>query len=298
MFGKNEIVGQSFFKDAPDRSLFVVSMFMTLQGEGPFRGEPAFFIRLAKCNLACSFCDTYFDSGDWITFDEIDTKIEQTIDEFYSAIDMERPDWTRVVQSSGTEDKHRKKQMVLVITGGEPSIQKNIAPFLDRMNAVFENTQIESNGIICQPLPSDTTIVISPKCLEKNGIPVRYITPNKDTLQAASCLKFVMSADPDSPYSDIPDWAHEWRQQTGLPVYVSPMNIYNGEPQKSKEMRNSGANRIEIEDRSTVDEVISFWEPGLLNMVDNQRNHEYAAQYCMKHGYVLNLQIHLYASLA
>ena len=298
MFGKNEIVGQSFFKDAPDRSLFVVSMFMTLQGEGPFRGEPAFFIRLAKCNLACSFCDTYFDSGDWMTFDEIDTKIEHTIDEFYSSIDMERPDWTYTVQYSGTEDRHLKKQMVLVITGGEPSIQKNIAPFLDRMNAVFQNTQIESNGIICQTLPSDTTIVISPKCLEKNGIPVRYIKPNKDTLQAASCLKFVMSADPDSPYSDIPDWAHEWRQQTGLPVYVSPMNIYNDEPQKSKEMRNSGANRIEIEDRSTVDEVISFWEPGLLNMVDNQRNHEYAAQYCMKHGYVLNLQIHLYASLA
>ena len=83
-----------------------------------------------------------------------------------------------------------------------------------------------------------------------------------------------------------------------LNVIVSPMNIYNGEPRKSKEMRNSGANRIEIEERSTVDEVISFWEPGLLNMVDNQRNHEYTAQYCMKQGYVLNLQIHLYASLA
>jgi 7-carboxy-7-deazaguanine synthase len=29
----------------------------------------------------------------------------------------------------------------------------------------------------------------------------------------------------------------------------------------------------------------------------NQRNHEYAAEYCMKSGFILNLQIHLFASL-
>lgn len=298
MFGKNEIVGQAYFKDAPDNSLYVTSMFMTLQGEGPYRGEPAFFIRLSKCNLACSFCDTYFDSGDWMTFDEIEQKIEQTIDNFYQSINMDRPDWSYTIQYSGTEQRHRKKQMVLVLTGGEPSLQKNIAPFLHRMNDQFVNTQIESNGIVCQQLPEQTTVVVSPKCLEKDGKPVRYIKPNKDTLAIASCLKFVMSADQDSPYSEIPDWAHQWRANTGRPIFISPMNVYNDEPLKSKELRNSGANRIEIEERSTVDEVISFWEPGLLNMVDNQRNHEYAAQYCIRHGFTLNLQIHLYASLA
>ena len=33
-------------------------------------------------------------------------------------------------------------------------------------------------------------------------------------------------------------------------------------------------------------------------MKENQKNHEYAAKYCTKNGYILNLQIHLYASLA
>jgi len=33
-------------------------------------------------------------------------------------------------------------------------------------------------------------------------------------------------------------------------------------------------------------------------MAENQKNHEYAAKYCARHGYTLNLQVHLYASLA
>jgi glucan biosynthesis protein len=75
------------------------------------------------------------------------------------------------------------------------------------------------------------------------------------------------------------------------------MNIYNSEPMKSKQLRAS-SNQISLEERSTVDEIVSFWEPGLLNMAENQKNHEYAAKYCAQHGLTMNLQIHLYASLA
>lgn len=294
MFGKNEVVGQKFFKDTPEDKLLVTSMFTTLQGEGPFAGQPALFVRLAKCNLACSFCDTFFDDGDWMTFDEIEARIEETIEKFYAANDMERPQWTVHGPLAGI-----KKKMVLVLTGGEPTIQKNIGPFLDRMSNIFKHTQIESNGIVHQPsIPTSTTIVISPKCTEKGGVATRYIKPNRDNLRVASCLKFVMNADSTSPYCDIPDWAHRWAAETGKPVYISPMNVYNDQPQKSKQIRNEGKNRIEIEERSTVDEVISFWEEGLLNMAENQKNHEYVAKFCIKNGYTLNLQMHLYASMA
>ena len=84
---------------------------------------------------------------------------------------------------------------------------------------------------------------------------------------------------------------------TGKEIYVSPMNIYKKEPQKAKEMRASNQ-EITIEHRSTVDEVISFWEEGLLDMKANQRNHEYAADFCMKYGFIFQVQIHLLASLA
>jgi 7-carboxy-7-deazaguanine synthase len=173
-------------------------------------------------------------------------------------------------------------------------LQKNIVPFLERMNRQFEHTQIESNGLINQDLPSATTLVVSPKCLEKNGVAVKYLAPNKQVLERANCLKFVMEANPKSPYSSIPDWALEWKHETGREVFISPMNRYNHEPVRNRSTQNDRS----IDIRSTVDEVISFWEPGLLNMEENQKNHEYCAKYCIQHGLTLNLQIHLYASLA
>ena len=289
MFGMNEKVGRNYFKDTPNDTLTVTSRFYTLQGEGPFRGFPAYFVRLTKCNLDCSFCDTYFDKGDVLSFDEIFDQIDIDINKFYDEREMEVPEW-----ALGTN-----RRIVLVVTGGEPSLQLNLKAFLKRANKVFYHTQIESNGVLYLDMDSETTYVVSPKCLEKNGAPVKYLRPNKDVLESADCLKFVMSAPEDekfSPYSVVPQWAHDWAVETGKEVYVSPMNIYKKEPQKAKEMRASNE-EITIEKRSTVDEVISFWEPDLLDLEANQRNHEYTAEYAMKYGFILNLQIHLFASL-
>lgn len=292
MFGKNEIVGKKYFKEVPKDSLYVTSYFSTLQGEGPMRGEPAFFIRLAKCNLNCSFCDTFFDGGDWYTFSQLEEKIEESLNKFYADKGMARPLWTKHDLLTNT-----KKRMVLVITGGEPTLQENLGAFLQSMNNVFAKTQIESNGTQDTWIPNETTYVCSPKCSEKNGVAVKYLQPRKEVLKRADCLKFVMSADPNSPYSEVPDWAHDWARETGKPVFISPMNVYNDVPQKSKELRAEKTD-ISIEERSTVDEVISFWTPGLLNMVENQKNHEYAAEYCMRYGFTFQVQIHLLASLA
>jgi organic radical activating enzyme len=301
MFGRNSIVGQKYFDQAQDK-LFVTSVFgVTLQGEGPYRGQPALFVRLAKCNLACSFCDTFFDDGDWFTYDELNDKIDNTIHNYFQG---DIPHWAQVEHESVPAQKGngvttkvvKKRDMVLVITGGEPMLQKNLVGFLERMNTQFKHTQIESNGTVWQAIPDETTLVVSPKCSEKRGVAIKYLEPKKQVMDRADCLKFVMNADPDSPYSDIPAWAHAYAA-TNKPVFISPMNIYNDEPLKSKQLRMS-KNHISLDERSTVDEVVSFWESGLLNMPENQKNHEYAAKYCTKHGFILNLQIHLYASLA
>jgi organic radical activating enzyme len=300
MFGHNEIVGQKYFDQAGEK-LFVTSIFYTLQGEGPYRGEPAVFVRLAKCNLNCSFCDTFFDDGDWLTIQEIDARIEQTITEYFEG---EVPTWARELWSGvGVEGNNspqvplKKREMVLVVTGGEPMLQKNLVPFLEYMNKRFAKTQIESNGTIVQNIPAETTLVVSPKCSEKHGVAVKYLEPKQEMLARADCLKFVMSAKSDSPYAEVPNWAHNWHAITCKPVFVSPMNIYNSEPQKSKQLRAS-KNQISLAERSTTDEVISFWEAGLLNMQENQINHEFAAKYCVNHGFIFNMQLHLFASLA
>lgn len=289
MFGKNEKVGKAYFKDISNDELLVTSRFYTLQGEGPFRGRPAYFIRLAKCNLNCSFCDTYFDSGDPMTFDELLADASKDI-VGYDPEDM---------NLSHAATLNFPYEAVLVLSGGEPSLQKNIRRFINKASKFFTNTQIESNGVLLANVPDDTVYVVSPKCLEKDGIAIKYLKPNQEVLQRADCLKFVMSAPEDkySPYSEIPEWAFEWKRITGNEIFVSPMNIYNREPQKSKMLRASGSN-LSMDERSKVDEVVSFWELGLLNMEVNQRNHEYTAKYALINGLTFNMQQHLFASMA
>jgi organic radical activating enzyme len=290
MFGTNKIIGKSFFKQAKSDELLVTSRFFTLQGEGPYRGHPAYFIRLAKCNLACSFCDTYFDAGEWRSFSSLLEDADVVIAEFFASRQLPIPQWAQ----------GRTKKMVLVITGGEPSLQANVSAFLNEAQAYFQQMQIESNGTSIHPhLPAATTLVVSPKCLEKEGNALRYLKPNQEVLARADHLKFVMSAPEHSqfnPYSEIPEWAHEWAATTGKPIFISPMNIYKQEPQRVKMIRDTGRD-LTLAERSEINEVISFWEPELLDLKRNQRNHEYAAEYCLKYGFILNLQLHLFASL-
>lgn len=57
--------------------LIVNEIFYSLQGEGGRQGEASIFIRLTKCNLACDFCDTEFDSGREMSLDQILAEIEK-----------------------------------------------------------------------------------------------------------------------------------------------------------------------------------------------------------------------------
>jgi len=292
MFGTNEIVGKKYFKEAPPDSLFVTSMFFTLQGEGPHAGKVALFIRLAKCNLDCSFCDTFFDDGDWLNTTQIESRIYETICSFWNDKGESAPTWA-------VNGFNNYPGVVLVMTGGEPLLQDNISAFMQRQLNHFGAVQVESNGVLDTVVPEGVTLVCSPKCLEKNGVAVKYLAPSKTILERADCLKFVMTAEEGNPYHTIPDWALEWkRTNPKKEIYVSPMNVYNDFPQKIKLLRSEKQGNITLEERSTVDEVISFWEPGLLNLKANQDNHEYTARYAIQNGLRLNLQMHLYASLA
>jgi len=184
------------------------------------------------------------------------------------------------------------------MTGGEPLLQDNITGWMKRQLLHYKAVQVESNGIPDTDVPTGVTLVCSPKCIEKNGKAIKYLAPSKTILDRADCLKFVVTADAESPYNTVPEWAVEWkRRNPNKEVYCSPMNVYNSFPHKIKLLR-AEKGQITMAERSTVDEVISFWEPGLLNLADNQRNHEYVGQFCIENGFKLNLQQHLYTSLA
>lgn len=116
--------------------LEVHSIFKTIQGEGPFSGHRAIFVRLAGCNLQCPLCDTDYTSAR----------------ELLSVFEVIR----RVLQLSGS-NKH-----LVVITGGEP-FRQNLRPIALALLGNGYRVQIETNGSLYQELPMEVTIVCSPK---------------------------------------------------------------------------------------------------------------------------------------
>jgi organic radical activating enzyme len=108
-------------------------IFHSLQGEGPTIGTPAVFLRLAQCNLACSWCDTSY-TWDWQHYD----------------YDKE------VVSLNATEAEERILELDcrhLVITGGEPLLQqRELAPLVAALKERGFYCEVETNGTIV-PLP-------------------------------------------------------------------------------------------------------------------------------------------------
>lgn len=138
-------------------------IFASLQGEGASMGRPVAFVRLSRCNLACTWCDTAYTwrfegdnrpHRDGLAFDR---KANQVV--------LEEGDVAARIMALG-QDR-------LVITGGEPLLQ---GAALARMVALLEgmSIEIETNGTVA-PHPALDPLVsqynISPK-LRHSGNPV------------------------------------------------------------------------------------------------------------------------------
>lgn len=172
--------------------LEVKRLFPTLQGEGPFAGHPAVFVRLGGCNLACSFCDTDFE-------DFVRVPVEDVVQQ---AVGL-------AANAEGLRARH-----LLVITGGEP-LRQNIAPLCERLLAEGFRVQIETNGTLYRALPEGVTVICSPK--NTGG---GYFALREDVLKQAAALKFIISKH-DAQYSDVGE-VGQARYHT--PVYVQPMD--------------------------------------------------------------------------
>jgi len=119
-------------------ALDIHSIFHTIQGEGPFTGRPAVFIRLAGCNLQCPACDTEYTQG-------------RDVLPVHDVIETVR------------RMAHPSKAMV-VITGGEP-FRQNLSQLVSRLHDSGYDIQIETNGTVApEDFPYElVSIVVSPK---------------------------------------------------------------------------------------------------------------------------------------
>lgn len=149
--------------------LLVHSIFYTIQGEGPFCGYPAVFIRLAGCNLQCPWCDTeYTESASLMP-------IEHIVEEAFAA--------------SGFHCRF------IVITGGEP-FRQPIGPLLEHLVDSGFFVQVETNGTLPPPsLPKLYGYDLAERygvyvvCSPKTGV------VNPAVAAVACCYKYVADVD-------------------------------------------------------------------------------------------------------
>ena len=173
----------------------VHSIFYTIQGEGPFAGTPAVFIRLAGCNLQCPLCDTDYTSA-------------RTL--MGARAVMER------VKEQLVLTMPQKQRPLIVITGGEP-FRQPIGHLVKRLINTGYRVQIETNGTLNQCLLDSAflTIVCSPKTGKVNKLLASRIDAYKYVLNH----KVVAKAD------GLPLWALD---HPAAPLLARPPKFYKG----------------------------------------------------------------------
>jgi 7-carboxy-7-deazaguanine synthase len=114
----------------------ISEIFYSIQGEGMLAGVPSVFLRTSGCNLRCTWCDTPYTSwkpeGDDLPLDAI------------------------LADVRGRGSSH------VVVTGGEPMIQQDIAQLTQRLKDFDLHITIETAGTVHQPVICDL-MSISPK---------------------------------------------------------------------------------------------------------------------------------------
>ncbi len=138
---------------------WVIEIFTSIQGEGEIIGTPSNFIRLARCNLRCLWCDTTYS-------------------------------WEKGVRMETEEViSHISKDVKMTtITGGEPLLQ-NLVPLASKLKEEGQRIAVETNGTI---RPSDElrklvdVFSVSPK-LKNSGHRLNY-----GEMDWATYFKFVI----------------------------------------------------------------------------------------------------------
>ena len=204
MYGTNQVAGVD---QREDGTLNVNSIWFTIQGEGPDAGRPAIFMRLAKCNLRCWFCDTEFESG-----------------ELRSASDL-------LEQIKGLSSEHGCN--FVVMTGGEPLLQ-NIVPLVKLLNGWNIFVQVETAGTVyCEGLDE---VFHAERTYRGNLIVCSPKTPklNERLVPLIGAFKYVVKANEMDPEDGLPvmstqlngEEARIFRptlmQRITIPVYLQP----------------------------------------------------------------------------
>ena len=153
--------------------LTVNEIFHSIQGESTFAGEPCVFVRLTACDLRCSWCDTpyAFHEGQKMSIDEV----MAVVDQFGSQL--------------------------VEVTGGEPLLQSDVYPLMDRLLERGKTVLLETGGHrSIEKVPSRVIRIVDVKC-PGSGESDKMDWGNLARLTSADQVKFVIKDRTDYDYA-------------------------------------------------------------------------------------------------
>ncbi|GBE03933.1 MAG TPA: radical SAM protein [Nitrospirae bacterium] len=149
--------------------LKINEIFKSIQGESTYAGLPCTFVRLAGCNLRCTYCDTnyaYYD-GKEITDEDIVAKIDE-----YGVKCVE-------------------------FTGGEPMLQEETPKLIKTLLDKGYNVLIETNGSICIGCLDKRLNIIMDYKTPGSNMSERMRPKNFEFLKPTDQIKFVLMNESD-----------------------------------------------------------------------------------------------------
>jgi 7-carboxy-7-deazaguanine synthase len=153
--------------------LTVNEIFHSIQGESTFVGEPCVFVRLTACDLRCSWCDTpyAFHEGSKMSVDEVVARVEG--------------------YQCGTVE----------ITGGEPLLQQEVYPLMERLLGAGKRVLLETGGHrSIEQVPADVVRIMDVKC-PGSGEAAKMDWENLRWLTPRDQVKFVLKDRTDYEYA-------------------------------------------------------------------------------------------------
>ena len=170
-------------------TLKIYETFSSIQGESTHAGIPCFFIRLAQCNLRCSYCDT---------------KRAQTL---RNSRETDVDDLAGQAARSGLE--------LVEITGGEPMLQaQGVCELAERLIRNGHTVLIETNGSCdLSPLPPEVIRIVDWKT-PSSGESDKMFLPNFSALRQIDEVKFVLSDETDYRFALEKIERHHLAEQT------------------------------------------------------------------------------------
>jgi 7-carboxy-7-deazaguanine synthase len=145
--------------------LTINEIFHSIQGESTHVGEPCVFVRLTACDLRCSWCDTPYA--------------------FYEGHKMSIDEVVSAVRGYGCP--------LVEITGGEPLLQRDVHPLMERLLADGFRVMLETGGhLSTEDVPAGVTSIIDVKC-PGSGEAAKNHWPNLERLRSTDEVKFVIA---------------------------------------------------------------------------------------------------------